>query len=62
MRVFVSVAGLLALLLVWPAWFALCFVSGRVLNARRAMDRLALWPLFLAIRLIPDRRRVVPQA
>ena len=57
MRV-LSLAGFVMLLLVWPAWFTLCFLSGRLVNARRAMDRLALWPLLLAIRLIPERSAV----
>lgn len=62
MRVFLLVAGLVVLLLTWPAWFAVCFLSGRLLNARRACDRLALWPLLLAIRLIPDRSATVNHA
>lgn len=52
------ITGFVLLLLVWPAWFALCFLSGRLVNARRRMDRLALWPLLLAIRLIPERSAI----
>jgi len=60
----VGLAGLALLLLTWPAWFVLCFLAGRLLNAKRPLDRLALWPLLLAIRMVPEegyfRRRGSP--
>lgn len=49
-----GLAGLALTLLIWPAWFVLCFLAGRLLNARRPLDRLALWPLLLAIRMVPE--------